>query len=79
MIVYYAQDININYKEYNQTFKNLPGLAIEYEFASGKLNFKYTLASVDLGPLAVSKFDIPKSGFRIMTYDENRQGKKDGN
>lgn len=79
MIVYYAQDININYKEYNQTFKNLPGLAIEYEFASGKLNFKYTLASVDLGPLAVSKFDIPKSGFRIMTYDENRQGRKDGN
>ena len=79
MIVYYTPEIIINNKEYNQIFKDLSGLAVQYEFENGKLKFKYTLASVDLGPLVVSKFDIPKSGYRIMTYDENRQGKKDEN
>ena len=79
MIVYYTPEIIINNKEYNQIFKNLSGLAVQYEFENGKLKFKYTLASVDFGPLVVSKFDIPKSGYRIMTYDENRQGKKDEN
>jgi GLPGLI family protein len=78
MIVYYAQDINIINKEYNQIFKNLPGLPVQYEFESGKLKFKYSLASVNYAPVPVSKFDFPKSGYRVMTYDENREGKKEG-
>ena len=79
MIVYYAPEVNINDKNYSQLFKNLPGLAVEYEFESGKLKFKYALASVDPGAVPVSKFDIPKSGYRVMTYDESRIGKKDAN
>lgn len=79
MTVYYAPDININNKEYNQTFKNLSGLPVQYEFESGKLKFIYILASVNFGAVPVSKFDFPKSGYRVMTYDENRQGKKEGN
>lgn len=79
MIVYYTPEIIINDKEYNPIFKNLSGLAVQYEFQNGKLKFKYLLASVDFIPLAASKFDIPKSGYRIMTYDENQQGKKDRN
>lgn len=79
MIVYYAPEVNINDKNYSQLFKNLPGLAVEYEFESGKLKFKYALASVDPGAVPVSKFDIPKSGYRVMTYDESSIGKKDAN
>ena len=77
MTVYYDPEINIKDKDFNQKFKNLPGLAIQYEFESGKMKFKYILASINLDPLQVSKFDIPKSGFRVMPYDENKQGKKD--
>jgi GLPGLI family protein len=79
MTVFYSPDINVNDKNYNQLFKNLPGLPVEYEFESGKLKFKYTLASFDPGAVAVSKFDIPKSGYRVMSYDESRVGKKDSN
>lgn len=79
MTVYYTAEININDKEYIQTFKNLQGLVVQYEFESGKLKFKYSMASIDFGTLLVAKFDIPKSGYRIMTYDENRQEKKGGN
>ena len=44
--VYYAPDVVINNKEYNQTFKTLPGLPVQYEFESGKLKFQYLLSSV---------------------------------
>jgi len=78
LTVYFAPEININNKEYNPAFKNLPGLPVQYEFENGKLKFQYLLASIDFGPLPISKFDVPKSGYRVMTYDENRQERKVG-
>ena len=33
-------------KEYDATFKNLPGLPVEYEIESGKMKFKYTLVKM---------------------------------
>lgn len=77
--VYYAPDITVNNKEYNQTFKNLPGLPVQYEFENGNLKFQYLLASANFSSVQVSKFDSPKAGYRVMTYDESRQGKKEGN
>jgi GLPGLI family protein len=79
VVVYYATEVNVNDKNYNPLFKNLPGLATQYEFESGKLKFKYTLSSIDQAAVPLSKFDIPKSGFRVTTYDESRVGKKDNN
>lgn len=74
--VYYTTDITVINKEYDQTFKNLPGLAMQYEYESGKLKFKYTVAKIDFNPLSVSMFEFPKSGYRVMTYEENQLGNK---
>lgn len=76
--VYFTTALNIINKEYSQVFKNLSGLPVEYEFQIGKMKFKYLLASVNLAPLHTSTFDIPKSGFRVITYDENQKERKDG-
>ncbi|MGG9960705.1 GLPGLI family protein [Ferruginibacter sp. SUN106] len=76
--VYYSPDVVVTNKEYDATFKNLPGLAMQYE--SGSANYKYTLtlSKINFEPVAASKFDIPKSGYRVMTYDENQQMRKGG-
>ena len=76
--VYYAPDVIITNKDYNQTFKNLQGLPVQYEFESGKLKFQYLLSSANFAAIPVSKFEFPKTGYRVMTYDESRQGKKEG-
>jgi hypothetical protein len=76
--VYYSPDIVIANKEYNHTFINLPGLAMEYEIEAGKTKIKYSLSKIDFGVVAASKFDTPKSGYRVMTYEENQQMKKTG-
>jgi len=75
-VVYYTADITTANKDYNNAFKNLPGIPVQYELESGKLKFKYTLTAIGYENITDSKFDIPKSGFRVMTYEENQQLKK---
>ena len=70
--VYYTPDLVILNKDYDQTFKNLPGLALQYEYVSGKLKFKYTVDKIDFNPVASSKFELPKSGYRLMEYTDKK-------
>jgi GLPGLI family protein len=74
--VYFAPDIVIVNDKYNGSFSQLPGLPIKYELTSGDLIFTYTLKTVNYDPVASALFAEPKTGFRIMTYNENQQLKK---
>jgi GLPGLI family protein len=76
--VYYTPDLVVSNKDYNASFKNLPGLAMQYEYESGTMRYKYTLSRISFDPVAASKFDFPKSGYRVMTYEENQQMRKGG-
>ena len=74
--VYFTTDIVPVNKDYNTIFKNLPGLAMEYELSAGKTQYVYTVSKISMDAIPASKFDVPKSGYRIMTYEENKQIKK---
>jgi GLPGLI family protein len=76
LVVYYAPDLSVTNKEYDAMFKNLPGLAMQYEYESGTMKYKITLSKISFDPVAASKFDMPKSGYRVMTYEENQQMRK---
>jgi GLPGLI family protein len=76
--VYYCPDIVIANKDFDVMFKKLPGLAMQYEYEAGKLKFSYTVSKINTEPVLASKFDIPKSGYRVMTYEENQKLKKGG-
>lgn len=71
--VYYTKDIVPENVDYNVQFKNLDGLPLEYELTQGKLKIKYTVSKINMNPVPASKFDIPKSGYRELTYDESRK------
>lgn len=66
--VYYAAAIVTSNREYEYQFKDLPGLALEYETESedGKVKFKFTAVKITLAPVQAAKFDLPKSGYRIL-------------
>lgn len=72
-VVYYTPELEMADKNYDSQFKNLPGLALQYEWQSGKMKFKYTLSKINFDPVPASKFDIPKSGYRVMTYAETKK------
>lgn len=71
--VYYTPDIVPENKEYDYQFKNLNGLPLEYELVQGKLTIRYTVSKINMNPVPASKFDIPKSGYREMTYEESKK------
>jgi len=77
LTVYYTPDITLLNKDFNLAFKNLPGFPVEYEFETERTIFKYTLGEIDFNPVAAAKFDFPKAGYRVMTYDENKKVKSE--
>lgn len=71
--VYYTTDLSVENKEYLPRFKNLGGLPLEYELTKGGITLRYVLSKINLNPVPESKFDIPKKGYREMTFDESRK------
>ena len=71
-IVYYTPDIIPENKEYDYHFRDLNGLPLEYELTQRNLNIRYTVSRINMNPVAASKFDVPTSGYREMTYEESK-------
>jgi GLPGLI family protein len=71
--VYYTNEIIPENQEYSYQFKTLNGLPLEYELSQRNLKIKYTVSKISLNPVPASKFDIPKSGYREMTYEESKK------
>lgn len=74
--VFYTKELAVQNKEYDPLFKDLAGFPMQYEVESGKLKFTYTISKIDQASLTQAKFDLPKTGYRVITYDENKQGIK---
>ncbi|MEO8721596.1 MAG: hypothetical protein ABI297_00485 [Ginsengibacter sp.] len=68
--VYYTPEVTIVNKSYDAQFKTLPGLPVQYEMQFDKMKFKYTLASISYNSVPASRFEIPTSGYRVLTYEE---------
>lgn len=71
--VFYTREIVTENTEYDPQFKNLPGLALEYESIVGNLKVKYTASRISFDPVPMQKFEAPKagSGYRELTYEES--------
>lgn len=74
---FYIQDTLLNNRDFDVIFKNLPGLPVQYELQKGKLSFTYTLNKIESVIIPSVKFEAPKTGYRVMTYEENQQGKSE--
>lgn len=69
--VYYAPTLMPLVKGYDYQFKDLPGLALEYEVQNGNLKVKYSASKINFAPVPQFKFVVPKSGYRILDYQKN--------
>lgn len=70
MTIFYTTDIKPLVKDYDYAFTNLPGLALEYEVTTGNITINYKASQVSSQPVNVSKFDLPKSGYKMLTYKQ---------
>jgi hypothetical protein len=70
--VWYCPDLLPQNKEYSYRFNPLPGLPLQYEGMMGKAKVVYQAVKVSLDPVPSVKFDIPRAGYREMSYEESK-------
>jgi len=73
--VFFTKELVPANKEFQYLNKNLPGLAMQYEASVGKLMVTYTVSSINFNPVPAAKLDLPKSGYRVMSYEESKNAK----
>lgn len=74
--VYYTTELAFQNKDYGAQFKNLPGFPLEYESELGKMKVTCIADKVTFDPVPSAMFDVPKTGYREMTYDEIKKVRK---
>lgn len=62
--------------EFQYLNRQLPGLALEYQAKMGRGELTYTATSINFDPVPHQQFEIPTSGYRVMTYEESKGGRK---
>lgn len=70
--VWYTTDLVPENKDFQYANRNLPGLAMQYESNLGNLKVTYTVSKISFSPVPATKFDVPKAGYRILTYEESK-------
>jgi GLPGLI family protein len=70
--VYFTTELIPENQNFQYSNRSLPGLALEYESNLGKNKVIFSASKVSFDPVPASKFDLPKTGFRRMTYKESK-------
>ena len=71
--VFFTKDLIPVKRDFQYLNKNLPGLAMQYEASLGSILVIYRVANINFNPVPAQKLDLPKSGYRVMTYEESLQ------
>ncbi len=70
--VYFTKDLVPVNTDFQYLNRNLPGLAMEYEVIKGTDIHTYTVSKINFDPVPTSKFEIPTTGYRVVTYEETK-------
>ena len=69
--VYYTTDLIPENRQYNRRFVNLKGMPLEFEIlAKNNTKMRVTAVKVELYPIPASYFDVPKSGYKVVSQQE---------
>jgi len=73
--VYFTKELMPVNNDFQYLNRNLPGLAMEYGVIKGGDIHTYTVNNISFDPIPAAKFEIPKSGYRVLTYEETKMNK----
>jgi GLPGLI family protein len=70
--VFFTKELVAENRDFEYPYKTLPGLAMEYETTIRNMKVTYTVAKISFNIVPATKFELPKTGFRVMTYEESK-------
>jgi len=76
MNVFFTREISTENPEVDSQFGTLPGMVLEFSYTKGNTMVVYTATSINFDPVPIQKFDVPSSGYRVLSYEDSKKGKK---
>lgn len=70
LIVYFDTTLNIVNNNYNIAFPGIKGLPIQFENFNNGLKYVYKLKDINFENINQNIFDIPKTGYRVINYQD---------
>lgn len=71
IVVYFNPAITLSNKDYNNCFSTIEGIPVKYEqHLKNGTKYIYSLTNIDYDIVSSNKFEMPKSGFRIISFEE---------
>jgi len=74
--VFFTREISTENPEIDVQFGALPGMALQFSYTKGNTMVVYTATSINFDPVPIQKFDVPSSGYRVLSYEESKKGNK---
>ena len=74
--VFYTKDISIENPEADSQFGSLPGMVLQFSYTKEKMMVVYTATAINFDPVPIQKFDLPSSGYRVLSYEDSKKGSK---
>ena len=74
--VFYTREISTENPEVDSQFGSLPGMALQFSYTKGNTVVVYTATAINFDPVPIQKFDVPSTGYRVLSYQESKKGRK---
>lgn len=74
--IFYTREISTENPEVDSQFGTLPGMALQISYTKGNTMVVYTATAINFDPVPIQRFDVPSSGYRILSYDESKKGRQ---
>ena len=74
--VFYTGEISTENPEVDSQFGSLPGMALQFSFTKGNTMVVYTATAINFDPVPIQKFDVPSTGYRVLSYQESKKGRR---
>ena len=76
IVVFYTKEISTENPEVDSQFGSLPGMALQFSYTKGNTMVVYAATAISFDPVPIQKFDIPTSGYRVLSYEDSKKGRK---
>jgi hypothetical protein len=77
LTVYFDPSLIIVNNNYSIAFPGIKGLPVQFENLTNGINYVYKLKKINYDILSQNSFDIPNSGYRVITYKDAMGLKKE--
>jgi GLPGLI family protein len=75
VVVFFTKEIIPEAPGMELQFSQLLGIVLEYKSIKKNIEVTYVASSINFEPVPIQKFDKPKSGYRILDFEESNKVK----